>query len=106
MTPRCLLYVSLLTSHAPLSSASCSMKRSSSWPAGAQQSTPSSSSRQRLASPWPYLGRPGVAHAADAGSLPLADVLATNDLPDPRRDGQPDSVYNSGALFFRATAAR
>ena len=57
-----------------------------------------------LASPWPYLGRPGVAHAADAGSLPLADVLATNDLPDPRRDGQPDSVYNSGALFFRATA--
>ena len=53
-----------------------------------------------LASPWPYLGRPGVAHAADAGWLPLADVLATNDLPAAR--GQP-APHNSGALF-RATA--
>jgi hypothetical protein len=26
--------------------------------------------------------------ADDAGDLPLADVLATNDMPDLRRDGQ------------------
>ena len=33
-----------------------------------------------------------------------ADVLATNDMPDLRRDGAPDSVYNTGVTFFRAGA--
>ena len=28
--------------------------------------------------------------------------LATNDMPDLRRDGQPDAVYNTGVTFFRA----
>ena len=55
-----------------------------------------------LGNPWPWIGRPGVPLAADAGDLPSADVLATNDLPDLRRDGQPDSVYNTGVAFFRA----
>ena len=56
-----------------------------------------------LGDPWPWIGRAGVPVAADAGELPRADVLATNDLPDLRRDGQPDSVYNTGVTFFRAS---
>ena len=85
-----------------------------------------------LADPWPWIGRVradarsgvdgggggGVARSAgtgsagalrvatDAGELPTADVLATNDLPDLRRDGQPDSVYNTGVTFFRASSGR
>ena len=41
--------------------------------------------------------------ASDAGQLPAADVLISNDYPDLRRDGQPDSVYNSGLLVLRST---
>jgi hypothetical protein len=36
----------------------------------------------------PWIGGRGVVLADDAGDLPLADVLATNDMPDLRRDGQ------------------
>ena len=58
-----------------------------------------------LGNPWPWIGggAAGASPAADAGMLPLADVLTTNDYPDFRRDGQPDTVFNTGALFFRAT---
>lgn len=62
-----------------------------------------------LDDPWPWIGRDGthgappVPPAADAGLLPAADVLLSNDYPDLRRDGQPDSVYNSGLLFVRST---
>ena len=57
-----------------------------------------------LGDPWPWIGsRAGGQPSADAGDLPLADVLASNDMPDLRRDGQPDSVYNSGVAFFRAS---
>lgn len=62
-----------------------------------------------LGDPWPWIGaggpmgEPSLPAAADAGLLPSADVLTTNDYPDLRRDGQPDSVFNTGALFFRST---
>jgi len=41
-----------------------------------------------LGDPWSWIGGRGVVLADDAGDLPLADVLATNDMPDLRRDGQ------------------
>jgi hypothetical protein len=41
-----------------------------------------------LGDPWPWIGGRGIVLADDAGDLPLADVLATNDMPDLRRDGQ------------------
>lgn len=56
-----------------------------------------------LADPSPWIGG-AQGMAEDAGLLPSADLLVTNDLPDPRRDGQPDSVFNTGALFLRASA--
>ena len=57
-----------------------------------------------LGDPWPWVGRRGIEPSAEAGDLPEADVLATNDMPDLRRDGAPDSVYNTGVTFFRAGA--
>ncbi|KAL1510357.1 hypothetical protein AB1Y20_006668 [Prymnesium parvum] len=54
-----------------------------------------------LADPSPWVG--GARAAADAGLLPTADILVTNDYPDPTRDGQPDSVFNTGALYLRAS---
>jgi hypothetical protein len=80
-----------------------------------------------LANPWPWIGRMPLADeegmglasksshgmaeayqlrsglASNAGHLPSADVLVANDYPDLRRDGQPDSVFNTGLLFLRAT---
>jgi hypothetical protein len=62
-----------------------------------------------LGDPWPWIGphaavaAAGYPLAADAGLLPTADVLLSNDYPDLRRDGQPDSVFNSGLAFFRST---
>ena len=56
-----------------------------------------------LSDPWPWIGRAGVPLAAEVGDLLEADVLLTNDLPDLRRDGMPDSVFNTGVAFFRAS---
>ena len=59
-----------------------------------------------LRSPWPWIAPSAASFAAaDAGMLPSADVLIANDYPDMRRDGQPDTVLNSGVLFLRARAA-
>ena len=70
-----------------------------------------------LGNPWPWIGpilsasstttstssSSTSALALDAGLLPTADVLLSNDYPDLRRDGQPDSVFNSGLAFLRCT---
>ena len=53
-----------------------------------------------LGDPWAWI-RPSSASAA-AGQLPAADILLSNDLPGLQRDGQPDSVFNSGLIFLRS----
>ena len=40
----------------------------------------------------------------DAGGLVRADIVVTNDLPNLPNDGLPATVFNSGALFLRASA--
>lgn len=47
-----------------------------------------------------------TALAEDAGMLPFADVLTTNDYPDLRRDGQPDSVCGCPCSLYSQCTSR